>query len=75
MDPVRIGNRITDQSGLLQQEKISRGSDWSAKSELSQREKDNLLKYNHELDFKVYNFSGRLKKDETHLGRNFDVTI
>ena len=43
----------------------------------AQRKLDNAIRFfneNHD-DFNVYNFKGKMNKNDSHLGQNFDVTL
>ena len=33
------------------------------------------LVFNHDIDYKMYQFNGKLYRDESHLGQNIDITI
>ena len=65
----------------IEQEKLSgqtlKLDGLSAQIEENQSENnlDHTLIYNHDIDYKIYRFNGRLYRDETHLGKNFDVTV
>lgn len=41
----------------------------------SSNEISHKIALNHDVDYKMYRFNGRLYRDESHLGQHIDITI
>lgn len=64
----------------IEQEKLSgqvlTEADRISSDPLENEENDvSTLMYDHSIDYKIYRFNGRLYRDETHLGQNFDEVV